>query len=159
MVIESKDKHIFINKEGDIDTFETDQDPIAEIKKIMQGFKFVQVDGLPRFCGGLVGYIGYDMVRFFEDIPDENSEDFEIPDMQFVLTDTIIIFDHVDHKIKVVSNAIVDGDAEEAYEIAIKKIDKITEKLQENTKPFKNISGEVEKRPDKKIRPTSPCST
>ena len=43
----------------------------------MDKFSFVAVKGLPRFCGGLVGYIGYDMVRFFEDIPDANVDDLK----------------------------------------------------------------------------------
>ncbi len=141
LVIESKDKHIFVSKNGEIDAFDTDKDPIHEIKKIMDGFKFVPVEGLPRFCGGLVGYIGYDMVRFFEEIPDKNPEDFEVPDMQFVLTDTIIIFDHVDHKIKVVSNAIIDQDAGEAYDVAVEKINKIIENLQGAPKHLTKGSG------------------
>jgi anthranilate synthase component 1 len=105
------------------------EDPINEIRSIMAKFRFVDVKGLPRFCGGLVGYIGYDMVRFIEDIPDENPEDLDIPDMQLALTDTILIFDHLDHKIKVVSNVMVDGDDGEAYDIACRKIDRIIGKL------------------------------
>ncbi len=141
LVIESKDKNISLRRGEKVETYETKLDPIAEIKRVMQGFKFVTVDGLPRFCGGLVGYIGYDMVRFFEDIPDQNPDDFNMPDMQFVLTDTILIFDHVDHKIKVVSNAIVDGSAEEAYEAAIEKIDQLVEKLQKPPVHFKKSAG------------------
>jgi anthranilate synthase component 1 len=95
----------------------------------MKEFKFVGVPGLPRFCGGLVGYIGYDMVRFFEKIPDRNADELGLPDMQFVLTDTILIFDHVDHKIKVVSNAMVEDSPDTAYEEACRKIDAIFEKL------------------------------
>ena len=40
--------------------------PLDEIEKFMKNFKFVPVEGLPRFCGGLVGYIGYDIIRFIE---------------------------------------------------------------------------------------------
>ena len=129
LAIESKGKTISIRRGEDVETYKTKEDPIEEIKSIMNKFKFVDVKGLPRFCGGLVGYMGYDMVRFIEDIPDKNPEDFDIPDMQLVLTDTILIFDHVDHKIKVVSNAMVEGDAEGAYEHACGKIDRIMEKL------------------------------
>ncbi len=129
LVIESKDKTISIRRGDEVETFQTEDDPIKEIKRIMDKFRFVKVKGLPRFSGGLVGYMGYDMVRFIENIPDENAEDFDIPDMQFVLTDTILIFDHVDHKIKVVSNAMVEESAEEAYQTACGKIDRIMEKL------------------------------
>ncbi|MFH1847814.1 MAG: anthranilate synthase component I, partial [Candidatus Omnitrophota bacterium] len=87
--------------------FTTKKDPLFEIKKIMQIYRFVPVEGLPMFCGGLVGFIGYDMVRFFEDIPDKNPDDRKLPDSHFVLTDTIIIFDRLEHKIKIVCNAYV----------------------------------------------------
>ncbi len=81
--------------------------PLDEIKKIMKDFKAVKVKGLPRFYGGLVGYIGYDTVRFFEKLPDKNADDLKIPDSIFILTDTILIFDHVNHTIKIVNNVIL----------------------------------------------------
>ena len=109
--------------------FKTKNDPLAEIKSIMEKFNFVRVRGLPRFCGGLVGYMGYGMVRFFEKIPDKNKDDLNLPDSFFMLTDTILIFDHVDHRIKVVSNALVNKNASRAYEEARGKIDKIVESL------------------------------
>ncbi|MFH1799089.1 MAG: anthranilate synthase component I [Candidatus Omnitrophota bacterium] len=124
-IIESKGKTIKVTQNGKPETYETKTDPIDEIKKFMDKFRFVNVKGLPRFCGGLVGYMGYDMVRFMEDIPDGNPKDLDVPDMQFVLTDTILIFDHVDHKIKIVSNAIINGSPGEEYDAACGKIDSI----------------------------------
>jgi anthranilate synthase component I len=111
--------------------FITKNDPLFEIKRLMKRYKFVPVKGLPRFCGGLVGYIGYDTVRFFENIPDKNPDDLNIPDSIFILTDTILIFDHVDHKIKVVSNVHVGPgqDSAHVYADAIKKIDTLVNKL------------------------------
>jgi anthranilate synthase component 1 len=87
--------------------FNTAEDPLSEIKKVMRGFQAVQIKGLPRFCGGLVGFIGYDMVRFFEEIPDKNPDDLKLPDAVLILTDTILVFDHVNHTIKIVSNIIL----------------------------------------------------
>ncbi|RKY43136.1 MAG: anthranilate synthase component I [Candidatus Makaraimicrobium thalassicum] len=129
LILESRGKVVSVKRGDEVETYTVREDPISEIKSIMDKFRFVKVDGLPRFCGGLVGYIGYDMVRFIENIPDENVEDFDIPDMQLVLTDTILIFDHVDHKIKVVSNAMISGDAGEAYDTACGKIDRIIGRL------------------------------
>jgi len=129
LVLESKGKNITIRRGKKEESFTTKTDPIDEAKEIMKDFKFVSVEGLPRFCGGLVGYIGYDMIRFFENIPDENPEGMDIPDMQLALTDTLLIFDHVDRKIKVVSNAIVDNSPDKAYDAAVRKIDRIIEKL------------------------------
>ena len=88
-------------------TFTPQESPFAELKKIMRGFKSVHVKGLPRFCGGLVGYMGYDYVRFFEDIPDKNTDDLNLPDAIFMQTDTLLVFDHVKHTIKIVRNVIL----------------------------------------------------
>jgi anthranilate synthase component 1 len=112
-------------------------EPLVKIKRLMSKYKFVPMRGLPRFCGGLVGYIGYDVVRFFEPRlkvgADKIKDDLRLPDILFVLTDTIIIFDHIAHKIKVVSNAYIDGSSlkkiEKAYNEAINKINKIVAKL------------------------------
>ncbi len=110
-------------------------DPLSEIKKIMSKYRFVSVEGLPRFCGGLVGFMSYDMVRFFEKIPDKNKDDLNLQDAVFVLTDTILIFDHIAHKIKIVSNVFLEKDncsqaqLERIYKDSIKKIDSIARQL------------------------------
>ncbi|MFH1594492.1 MAG: anthranilate synthase component I [Candidatus Omnitrophota bacterium] len=109
--------------------FRTSKDPLFEVKNIMDKFSYVPCKGLPRFSGGLVGYMGYDMVRFFENIPDSKKDDLNLPESLFVLTDTILIFDHVDRKIKVVSNVFAHKNAGRAYDDAIVKIDRIVNRL------------------------------
>ena len=112
--------------EGKISSsFTSKSDPIDELKKILNRYKFVYVKGLPRFSGGLVGFFGYDMVRFIENLPAKNPDDLNLPDCVFMLTDTLLIFDHVDHKIKIISNVHVDGDPVLAYDRAVKKIERI----------------------------------
>ncbi len=102
--------------------------PLSEISRIIRNYKFVKVPGLPRFCGGLVGFLGYDCVRFFEELPDKNSGIQGIGDSIFMLTDTILIFDHVHHNIKIVSNVHLDGksrkadDLDRIYDESIAKI-------------------------------------
>ncbi len=103
-------------------------DPFGELEKLMEEFRPVNVEGLPRFHGGAVGFISYDMVRYFEKLPDSTSDDLQLPDCFFMLTDTILVFDHVNHKIKVVSNAHLDDEkqtVDEAYSAATAQIDKI----------------------------------
>lgn len=112
----------------------TSGDPLAEIKKLMQQYRFVPVEGLPRFCGGLVGFIGYDMVRFFEQLQDLNPDDLNLPDCLFILTDTILIFDHSKHLIKIINNVYLKNrkskkEIIQAYTGAIRKIDDIVKKL------------------------------
>jgi anthranilate synthase component 1 len=76
-----------------------------------------------------VGYIGYDAVRFFEKLPDKNPDDLGLPDLFFIFTDTILIFDRVRHTIKIVSNAYITDGAENAYRDAVAKIEKIEKAL------------------------------
>lgn len=107
-------------------------DPVAFLREVMSGYRAVSVKGLPRFSGGLVGYIGYDLVRFMEDLPDRGREGLDVPDMFLMLTDTMLIFDSLKQKIKVVCNVHVDGgDAESAYEEAVEKIEALTRRLRE----------------------------
>lgn len=117
------------------------QDPLHILKKQLGRFKWSPDPDLPRFCGGAVGYIGYDMVRFFEDLPDEVSDDLGLPDAVFMFTDTILIFDHVKHRIKVLCNAQVNGDPEAAYEAAIHKIDRLVDKLRKPVDSTADPSG------------------
>lgn len=129
LIFSNKGNKVTIKEGSNIKSFITGSDPIEELKKIFKRYKFVSVRGLPRFCGGFVGFMGYDMVRFIEDLPDKNKDDLKLPDSVFMLTDTLLIFDHVDHKIKIVSNVHVSGDAGTAYGKAVKKIDKIVSYL------------------------------
>ncbi len=127
--------------------FTVEAGPLAKIKEIMNGFKFVKVEGLPRFCGGLVGYMGYDVVRFFEKLPDENPDDLDLPDCWFVLTDTILIFDHIDHKIKIVSNVLVEGDPKETYRRATTKIDRLIKRLRQPLTASKRLKSKRGRHP------------
>ncbi len=137
LIFKSKGKNIEIVREKKIEKFVTKHDPLYELKKILSQFKFVKLKELPRFCGGLVGYLGYDMVRFFEKLPDKNPDDLKLPDAVFLLTDTIIIFDHVGHTLKIVSNAYCRGNPEKAYKKAIEKIDRIEKELKSGKKYIK----------------------
>ncbi len=110
------------------------EDPLSALEELMQQYQPVSVDGLPEFHGGAVGYMTYDMVRFVEELPDTNEDELQVPDCFFMIADTILIFDHVNHQIKVVANAHIDGDVETAYTDAIAKIDSLVEKLTSTSK-------------------------
>src|SRR3989338_9299639 len=126
IILKSKANSIEIKKYGKTRRYLAD-DPLKEIEKIMTGFNTAKVKNLPRFSGGLVGYIGYDMVRFFEKLPDKNPDDLDIPDSIFMMADNLVIFDHSTHKVKVLVNAyLAEGKnhgVEESYNKAIKKIE------------------------------------
>lgn len=109
---------------------ETD-DPLGLVRDHMKRFTPVEVDGLPRFFGGAVGYIGYDMVRYFERVTLTKPAVLDAWDSYLIITDTILIFDTIRQKIKVVSNAHMENGKppETAYAEATAKIDAIVAKL------------------------------
>lgn len=126
IIFKSKGNRVELERDGKTRKFFTNS-PLAEIAEIMAGFKAAPVKGLPRFSGGLVGFMGYDMVKFFEELPDENVDDLDMADSVFMMADSHVIFDHSTHKIKVVVNAYDRGAP--AYDKAVKKIDGIVKKL------------------------------
>jgi anthranilate synthase component 1 len=79
--------------------------PLELIREILKEYQFVNVPGLPRFCGGLVGYVSYDTARFFERLPDKTKDDLKLPDILMVLAKDLVIFDHRSQRIKVISCA------------------------------------------------------
>lgn len=105
-------------------------DPVAELRALLKPYKPVHDPALPRFFGGLVGFMGYDVIPQFEPrVGLARERDKVWPDMQFILTDTILIFDHVRHTAKVVANVLIDSDPKKAYREAIARIDRICEAL------------------------------
>ena len=112
-------------------------DPLGFIKDYLQRYTPVEVEGIPRFFGGAVGYLGYDMVRHFECLPSAKPAVIGAYDSYFVITDTLVIFDNVKQKIKVVSNAHLDTgkSPEDAYAEATAKIDAIIRKLKAQLPP------------------------
>jgi anthranilate synthase component 1 len=131
IIFQSKGNQVEILREGNRRELREVQDPLATLKELMAEYQPVAVEGLPRFFGGAVGYLSYDMVRFFEELPTTAIDDVHIPDSFFVITDTLLIFDNVQHKLKVVSNVLLrEGqDLEEAYNEAKEKIEEIIAKL------------------------------
>jgi len=128
VIFRSKGRQVEISRDGDVCSFES-EDPFDSLRELMASYTLVADPQLPRFHGGAVGYVGYDMVRFIEELPDQLEDDLGLPDCQFMVTDTILIFDHVNHKIKVVTNAVVSGPPEEAYQRAVEKIDVLVDML------------------------------
>lgn len=138
LIFESKGRKVTLSLKAPVmrQVKETDN-PLEELKKIMQKYKPVEVEGLPRFYGGAVGYIGYDMVKFIEDIPSTNPDDLDLPDCKFIFTDNLLIFDHVAHTIKVVSCVHLDrekSNLKTLYNEACRKIEKLITKLRKKPK-------------------------
>ena len=138
VIIKSKGDRVEIT-EGRLNKVHITNDPLLFLKNIMRQYDPVEVPGLPRFFGGAVGYISYDMVRFFEKLPQSAQDDLNWYDAYLMITDTLLIFDNLKHSLTIVYNVHIDGKSslQEAYKRALKKIDTIVGYL---NKPLKKES-------------------
>ncbi|MHB9130285.1 MAG: anthranilate synthase component I [Armatimonadota bacterium] len=147
ITMSSKAREVTIEQQGQVVTRPLDagEDPLHILKSLMRQYRVAKVPGLPKFYGGAVGYFGYDVVRYFEDLPDAPPDDLQLPDCYFVFTDACLIFDHARHRILVVCNTRVDGDPDAAYDGALAKIDDLIHQLQApETRPLGLIPSEPE---------------
>ncbi|MFC1940096.1 anthranilate synthase component I [Chloroflexota bacterium] len=110
-------------------------DPLPPIAEELNKYKIVPVSGLPKFCGGAVGYLSYETVTRFEELPSPDSDPLALPESLLMFVDTVLIFDHVTHRIKVLSHAHLDGDIEAAYQKAVDRINNLIERLKQPLKP------------------------
>ena len=109
-------------------------DPLNVLKDEMASYTPIQVPGLPRFSGGLVGYLSYDVVRYFEPSVSLQPHD-DLPEGIFMLADTLIVFDHAFGRLLLIANAHLNGDEAQARLDAEARLDAIQDRL-ENAAPL-----------------------
>jgi anthranilate synthase component 1 len=127
-----------------LDTRGTDAtNPIPLIAAELNRFKIIPVSELPRFVGGAVGYLSYETITRFEELPSPISDPLAVPESLFMFVDTMLIFDHVTHKIKVLSHVHLDGNIEKAYQQAVDMIDELVDRLSQPLKPSQHTSAVV----------------
>ncbi|MGB3682290.1 MAG: chorismate-binding protein, partial [Rubrobacteraceae bacterium] len=112
------------------------KDPFRGLAEILGKKSVAPLPNLPAFVGGAVGYFSYDAVRYLERLPDAPPDDLDVPEAYFAVTDTLVVFDHLRHKVLVIS--LVDAarlrDVEgegftAAYRRAADDIRRVTERL------------------------------
>jgi len=117
-----------VNSDGVVES--QSDDPLKELAALLESYRAVHLPELPRFAGGAVGYAGYDVVRYYEPLPDAPEDDRQLPDLLFGLYDTMVVFDHVCKTILVISNAHVDIDGvRNGYYEACQRVEAVVEKL------------------------------
>ncbi|MBI1886238.1 MAG: anthranilate synthase component I [Chloroflexi bacterium] len=106
-------------------------DPLRDVEAEMSRFRLASLrTGLPRFTGGAVGFLAYEVIRHFEPrVPIAGSDPLGLPEAVFMFVDTILVFDHLQHVIKVVSHCRLDGDVESSYRQACWRIDELVARL------------------------------
>jgi anthranilate synthase component 1 len=113
----------------------TAEDPLAAIEAFREQFKVPEVEGLPRFTGGLVGYFGYDTVRYIEPRLDHksNSDPLDVPDILLLVSDEVVVFDNLRGRLFVVVH--VDPSVKGAYKQAQQRLDDLVARMRSQALP------------------------
>ncbi len=109
---------------------EDEVDPLEGLAKAMSQYEVARVPGLPRLSGGAVGYLSYEAARRFEQLPTPESDPLDLPESYFMFVHTMLVYDHVTHTIRVLSHVQPDGNVEDAYGVAIERIESLVARLQ-----------------------------
>jgi anthranilate synthase component 1 len=110
----------------------THDDPLQLLEEKLAAYRAPNVPGLPRFCGGAVGYAGYDTVRYVEHLPNAPLDDRGLPDLSFAFYDRMVVFDHIDKTVAAVAHAHVDpNNLRKCYDDACARVDRLVERLQQ----------------------------
>ncbi len=111
----------------------TSDDPLSWIESFKEQYKVPDLDGLPRFNGGLVGYFGYDTVRYVEprlgDCP--NPDPLACPDILLMVSNDVIVFDNLSNRLFLIVHA--DPSVDNAYNLAQKSLDTLSVHLRTST--------------------------
>ena len=132
LIFSARGREIEIEDRGTVRAFATTTDPLTELERLMAAYQPAEKGGLPVFHGGAVGYLAYDMVRFFEPtLKPPPKDELGLPDMVFMLTDTVLVFDHRHRKLSVVANVLTaeHDSLKAAYDWARARIEEVMAKL------------------------------
>ncbi len=125
-----RDGQIEIKDADGTRTVQYDNDPTYFLQQEMSRFNFKAQPGVPRFIGGLVGYLGYESVRFFEPTLQSKMKRGQIPDGIYLLADTVVAFDHARRSMSLIAN-VLDGDVDSAN----RKLDEIESRIHQPLPP------------------------
>ena len=122
---------VMIEDNGKVSTREHKGNPLNFLRELLNRYKPVTISGLPRFYGGAVGFLGYEMVRYFENLPPSPPDDLNLDESVFVISDALMIFDNVRHTIKVVACAYTEDaeSLEASYAASCEKIEAMIETI------------------------------
>jgi anthranilate synthase component 1 len=94
-------------------------DPLSGLRSLLFTERRAEVPGIPRFAGCAVGYLSYDLVREFERLPATTRDDLGLPTAEFLVAETVVVFDHLSHTVKIIHSAPTGSDPRAAYARAI----------------------------------------
>ena len=131
LVIKIHRRELQIVESGDERRVEITGDPLDEVRQLMARYQFVSRPELPRFSGGAVGFLGYEAIHFFEPkVPPAERDELQLPEAIFMITSSLLIFDHRLRTLKIVANAFLDdGPIEKVYTQATDSIHALMRRL------------------------------
>jgi anthranilate synthase component 1 len=131
VVIRTAGREIRVLDRGDDQRFLTATDPLDRVRQLMGRYLYISPRELPRFVGGAVGFLGYEAISFFEPkVPVADRDELHLPEMLFMLTSSVLIFDHRLRSLKIVVNAFLeDGTPEKVYARAAESVHTIMGQL------------------------------
>ena len=113
-------------------------DPLVYVRDLLAPYRPVALPDMPRFVGGVVGYLAYECARYFERLPVPPRDDLQLPDAVLMLADSLVVFDHVRHRMRVLAHADVDahgGDVDAAWRAAVARVDALASRLETPASP------------------------
>jgi anthranilate synthase component 1 len=131
MVLRGRGGRLDLTRPGRSVEVRSVKSPLEGLRDEMRRFRAYQSPDLPRFFGGAVGFLAYDIVRYFERLPTHARDELGTPDLYLMLTDTVLIFDNVRQTLKIVANVALEDHPSTgaAYRAATAKIDELTARL------------------------------
>jgi anthranilate synthase component 1 len=130
----SKGGQVTLSRCGRVAEVREGVNPLTELRELLASFKASTAPGLPRFYGGLVGFLGYDMIRFIEEIPDRHAPLDNIPDSSFIVPRLVLIHDAISQKLTVVCNVVREEkgkDTAELYQDGCQRIEAVLAQLRQ----------------------------
>jgi anthranilate synthase component 1 len=131
LIVSQRQREVAVREKSGATTSRSTSDPLGELQKVLSEFRFVPRDDIPHFQGGAVGFVGYDVIQFFEPKATIHSrDDLGLPEMMFMVAGTLIVFDHRFRLMRIiVSTDLRKQSVEDAYAGANKQIETLLEKL------------------------------
>ena len=140
MIFQSKGERIKIQNKLENSQSELNGNPLDVMQSIIQKYRIHYSSDIPFLANGFFGFLGYDAVRYIEDLPDKALDDLEIPDIHMFIPQKIIVFDNFKHTITIILFSRTSLKVSESYEKALQKIDVIIDKIRTEPAPRLNDS-------------------
>ncbi len=136
--LSARGREVRIQSKQGVETLES-ADPLEDLRRLMRPYRAAHVHGLPPFAGGAVGYAGYDVVRYVENLPNSPPDDRGLPDLSFAFYDQMVVFDHINKTLLVIALAEVEeggANAASAYAAASERVDRLVTRLESPSTPL-----------------------